>query len=81
MGLPFLNVILPYILFKELLYISTKQNKFFVHFLAFILSFSMAVFLTFLDLKGVYKLFTLLYFLPIFIMQFIINRKDFSNAR
>lgn len=81
MGLPFLNVILPYILFKELLYISTKLNKFFVHFFAFALSFSMAACWTFLDLKGFYKLLTLLYFLPIFIMQFIINRKESENGR
>lgn len=79
MGLPFLNVILPYILFKELLYISTNLNKLSVHIFALILSFVMALFEVFLYERGIYKLFALLSLIPIFIVQFIVNRKETKN--
>lgn len=80
MGLPFLNVILPYILFKELLYSCTNLNKWAINIIALFSSFTMAFCLILIDLKGFYKLLTLLYFVPMFIMQLIINMGSVNNT-
>jgi len=81
MGLPFLNVILPYVLFKELLYVSTSFNKWLVNIIALILSFFMAFFEIFMYEKGFYKLLSFLSLIPIFIIQFILNKKHLDTGR